>query len=107
MADSPDDRAQEPSPYRWVILAIAIVAYGASQFSRQNYTGVQKFIASDLHLDRGTLGVLASAFFYAYALAQMPWGIASDRFSSRAVIGLGILLTAATMSGFAMGETTT
>jgi MFS family permease len=95
---------QQPSPYRWVILAIAIVAYGTSQFSRQNYTGVQKFIAGDLHLDRGTLGLMGSAFFYAYALAQMPWGIASDRIGSRGIIGLGILLTAVTTSGFATGN---
>ena len=50
--------------------------------------------------------MMGSAFFYAYALAQMPWGIASDRLGSRAVIGTGIFLTAATMSGFAMGQST-
>ena len=87
--------------YRWIILAVGILAYGTSQFSRQNYTGVQKFIAEDLSLDRGTLGLMGSAFFYAYALFQMPWGIASDRFGSRAIIVAGILLTAATMAGFA------
>jgi MFS family permease len=101
-----DDQAQPPSPYRWVILAIGILAYGTSQFARQNYTGVQKFIAGDLHIDRGTLGLMGSAFFYAYALAQMPWGIASDRLGSRGIIGLGILLTAATTSGFATGDST-
>src|SRR5262245_58946525 len=106
MSDTPDARNQNPYPYRWVILAVGILAYGASQFSRQNYAGVQKFIADDMQLDRGTLGVMGSAFFYAYALCQMPWGIASDRLGSRAVIGSGILLTAATMSGFAMGEST-
>jgi MFS family permease len=87
--------------YRWIILAVGILAYGTSQFSRQNYTGVQKFIAEDLSLDRGTLGLMGSAFFYSYALFQMPWGIASDRFGSRAIIVAGILLTAATMAGFA------
>jgi len=106
MSDTPDARNQNPYPYRWVILAVGILAYGTSQFSRQNYAGVQKFIAGDLGLDRGTLGVMGSAFFYAYAVAQMPWGIASDRLGSRAVIGTGIFLTAATMSGFAMGQST-
>jgi MFS transporter, OPA family, sugar phosphate sensor protein UhpC len=94
------------SKYRWVILGIGILAYGTSQFSRQNYAGVQKFIAADLGLDRGALGLMGSAFFYSYALFQMPSGVASDRFGSRWVIGLGILLTAATMSAFALGETT-
>ena len=98
--------AKTSSPYRWIILGIGILAYGTSQFSRQNYTGVQKFIAADLSLDRGELGLLASAFFYSYALFQMPSGLAADRLGSRWVIGLGILFTALTMSAFATGETT-
>lgn len=106
MPPTADARPQGALQYRWVILAVGIVAYGTSQFSRQNYAGVQKFIAADLGLDRGALGLMGSAFFYSYALFQMPWGVASDRFGSRAVIGFGILLTAATMSGFAMGDTT-
>jgi MFS family permease len=87
-----------------VILACGILAYAISQFVRQNYTGVQKFIAADFHLDKGALGLLASAFFYAYALFQMPWGIASDRFGSRGVTSLGILLSAGAMVGFATSQ---
>lgn len=106
MPPTSDARPQGALQYRWVILVAGILAYATSQFSRQNYTGVQKFIAADLGLDRGELGLLGSAFFYAYALFQMPWGLASDRVGSRAVIGVGILLTAGTMVGFALGETT-
>ncbi len=90
--------------YRWVILAFGILAYATSQFVRQNYTGVQKFIAADFHLDKGALGLLGSAFFYSYALFQMPWGIASDRFGSRGVTALGILLSAGAMAGFATSQ---
>jgi MFS family permease len=91
--------------YRWVILVVAMFAYATSQFSRQNYSGVQKFIAQDLALDKAALGLLGSVFFYTYALCQMPWGIASDRFGSRWMTALGILLTAAAMAGFATGQT--
>jgi MFS family permease len=91
--------------YRWAILFFGILAYGTSQFARQNFAGIQKFIAADLHLDKGALGLLASVFFYAYAIFQIPWGIAADRFGSRAVIGVGILLTAGAMVGFATGRT--
>ena len=44
---------------------------------------------------------MGSVFLYAYALAQMPWGVASDRWGSRKAIGLGVLLTAVTLWGFA------
>jgi MFS transporter, OPA family, sugar phosphate sensor protein UhpC len=104
MAEETETQRSAALPYRWVILSVAIVAYGASQFARQNHAGIQKFIADDLQLDRGAIGLLGSAFFYSYAIFQMPWGIASDRVGSRAVIGVGILLTALTMVGFASGE---
>jgi len=91
--------------YRWAILFFGILAYGTSQFARQNFNGIQKYIAADLSLDRGELGRLASLFFWSYAIFQMPWGIASDRFGSRTIVGLGILLTAVTMAGFAAGQT--
>ena len=91
--------------YRWAVLFFGILAYGTSQFARQNFAGIQKFIAADLHLDKGAMGLLASVFFYTYAVFQMPWGIAADRFGSRQIVGMGILLTAGTMIGFATGRT--
>ena len=105
MLNRPAPRDHDPLSYRWVILAFAIVAYGTSHFSRLNFVGIQRFVADDFSLDRGAIGLLGSAFFYSYALFQMPWGIASDRFGSRLVIGLGVLLTAGTTVGFATGQT--
>ena len=101
-----DTRLQSGSvaSYRWVILAFGILAYSTSQFARQNYGGVQKFIAADFNLDRAALGLLGSVFFYAYALFQMPWGIASDRFGNRGVTALGLALIATTMVGFATSQ---
>src|SRR5262245_60128440 len=91
--------------YRWVILVFGILAYATTLFARQNYSGVQKFIAEDVHLDKGALGLLGSVFFYSYALFQMPWGIASDKWGSRIITALGILLTAGAIMGFATGRT--
>jgi sugar phosphate permease len=93
-----------PVAYRWVILLFGILAYATSHFARQNYTGIQRFMQADFALDRGALGLLGAAFFYAYALCQMPWGIAADRFGSRLAATVGILLTAATMVGFASSQ---
>jgi sugar phosphate permease len=92
------------SSYRWVILLFGILAYATSHFSRQNYTGIQKFIQADFQLDRAAIGVLGASFFYAYAIFQMPWGIAADKFGSRTMATLGMLLTAAAMVGFATSQ---
>jgi MFS transporter, OPA family, sugar phosphate sensor protein UhpC len=90
--------------YRWIILVVGILAYATSQFSRQNYAGIQKFMADELVLDKGALGLLGSVFFYSYALFQMPWGLATDRWGARWVVGLGIVLTAVATWGFSIGH---
>src|SRR5213596_1632733 len=87
--------------YRWIILIFGMLAYTTSYFARTNYTGIAKFVSADLGLDKASLGVMGSVFLYAYALAQMPWGFASDRWGSRKAIGLGVFLTAITLWGFA------
>jgi sugar phosphate permease len=92
------------SSYRWVILGFGILGYAATLFARQNYSGIQKFIAADLHLDKALLGLLGSVFFYSYALFQMPWGVASDKWGSRSNTGIGVLLVAGTMVGFATSQ---
>jgi MFS family permease len=95
----------EPSAYRWVVLVFGILGYAATLFARQNYSGVQKFIAVDVHLDKASLGLLGAVFFYAYAIFQMPWGVASDRWGSRSITTIGVILVAATTAGFATGRT--
>jgi len=60
--------------YRWVILIFGMLAL--PQLLRPvNYTGIAKFVSADLGLDKSMLGAMGSVFFYAYALAQMPWGV--------------------------------
>src|SRR5215467_11760599 len=86
--------------YRWVILVVGMLAYTTSFFARTSYTGVAKFIASDLHLSKSDLGMMGSVFFYAYALSQMPWGVASDKFGSRKAVTIAVFATALTLWGF-------
>ena len=77
-----------------------MLAYTTSFFARSNYTGIAKFVSADLGLDKASLGVMGAVFFYSYALAQMPWGVASDKWGNRKAVGTGILVMAATLWGF-------
>src|SRR2546426_11486883 len=90
-----------PMAYRWIILVFGMLAYTTSYFARSNYTGIAKFVSADFGLDKGAIGLLGSVFLYSYALSQLPWGIASDRWGSRKAVGVGVLLTGATLWGFA------
>src|SRR5262245_5401252 len=86
--------------YRWVVLVVGMAAYTTSFFARTSYTGIAKFIANDLSLDKAELGLMGSVFFYAYALSQLPWGASSDRWGSRKAVTIGVFATALTLWGF-------
>jgi sugar phosphate permease len=103
---SPGEEVSDTIPahlvaYRWVILIFGMLAYTTSYFARSNYTGIAKFVSTDFGLDKGALGLLGSSFLYSYALAQLPWGVASDRWGSRRSVGIGVFLTGLTLWGFA------
>src|SRR5207253_3164302 len=90
--------------YRWIILGCCILAYATSHLTRWSYTGLATYFSKDLHLDKAALGLLGAAFFYPYALAQVPWGRLADRFGGRYVIALGVLAVAGLLAGFATAD---
>ena len=90
--------------YRWVILGCCVLAYASSYLVRWSYTGLASFISVDLHLDKAALGLMGSAFFYPYALAQVPWGTLTDRIGGRRVISWGVLLSAGGLALFATSQ---
>src|SRR5262249_56736960 len=48
-------------------------------------------IMSELQLSYTRAGLLASAFFYAYVIMQIPSGLLGDRFGRRRILLLGLL----------------
>src|SRR6266704_759797 len=89
-----------PMAYRWIILIFGMLAYTTSYFARSNFQGIAKFVSADFGLDKGAIGLLGSVFLYSYALSQLPWGVASDRWGSRRAVGIGVFLTGGTLWGF-------
>jgi predicted MFS family arabinose efflux permease len=82
-------------------LAVLAAAYVLSQFFRTALAVVAPEIAADLGLDPARLGALSSAWFWAFAAAQIPIGVALDRWGPRRTVsllfgmgGLGCLLFA-------------
>lgn len=93
--------------YRWVILLACMLVYCTSQLVRWNYASITKYLMTDLNIGKPELGLLGSAFFYTYALAQIPWGTATDMFGGRRVIPVGITILAFFLMGFAFSATFT
>lgn len=58
-------------------------AYGISQFLRNSIGVIAPNLADELHLSAADIGLLSSLFFFAFAAAQIPLGIALDRYGPR------------------------
>lgn len=52
-------------------------------------------IQRDLHLSNGQYGLLFSAFFWVYALIQIPVGALAERFGAHRVLAVGLVVWAA------------
>ncbi len=68
---------------RWWIATLLFLAGLINYFDRTIVSVALPAIASDLHLGPARMGVLLSAFFWSYALMQIPIGWLSDRFNLR------------------------
>ncbi|MGV3634769.1 MAG: MFS transporter [Pseudorhodoplanes sp.] len=67
-----------------VVLVMALGGvYIVSQFLRNSVGVIAPNLASELDLSAGEVGLLASVFFFAFAAAQIPLGIALDRYGPR------------------------
>jgi sugar phosphate permease len=87
--------------YRWVVLLACTLVYCTSQLVRWNYASITKYLMTDLHMGMPEIGLMGSAFFYAYSIAQIPWGLATDWWGGRKVIPAGVVVMALFLAGFA------
>jgi len=72
----------------WILL---IFAWAANFVIRIGFSALLPSIIDELQLSYTKAGLLASAFFYAYVLMQIPAGLLGDRFGRRRILILGLL----------------
>ncbi len=80
----------------------ALLAYTMSSYA---YAPILPLIKSDLQLSYTGAGMIASAYFIGYAIAQIPWGLAVDRHGGRRVIAASVF--GAGVSTYLFGLSTT
>jgi MFS family permease len=68
---------------RWGLAALLFLAGLINYFDRTIISVAMPVIAADLHLGPARMGILLSAFFWSYALMQIPIGWLSDRYNLR------------------------
>ncbi len=77
---------------RVVAVTLLVVAGCVNYLDRSAVAVGNPEIRQDLHLSFAQMGLLLSAFAWAYGLAQIPAGMAVDRFGPRKALGVGLVL---------------
>jgi MFS family permease len=92
-------------PFRpFLIFAILSALYSLSMFYRVSNAVIAPNLIQDLGLDAETLGILGGAFFYSFALLQIPMGPLLDRIGPRVVVTSSTLIGALGAFLFAFGN---
>jgi MFS family permease len=92
---------------RWVIVGLLFVASLINYFDRATIAFALPLISKDLELGPEAKGVLLSAFFWSYALMQIPMGVLADRVNLRWLYAAAFTLWSISqgLMGFAYGLT--
>ncbi|HTR06521.1 MAG TPA: MFS transporter [Paraburkholderia sp.] len=75
-----------------IAIAFLTIAGIVNYLDRSTLSIANHSVAQELHLSSSEMGLLLSAFSLAYAFAQLPVGALLDRFGSRVMLGLGMLV---------------
>jgi MFS family permease len=77
---------------RLVAVSLLIIAGCVNYLDRSAVAVGNPEIRHDLHLSFGQMGLLLSSFAWAYGLAQIPAGLAIDRFGAKRALGVGLVV---------------
>jgi sugar phosphate permease len=96
----PEAEQARSSHGRWYILGLICLMYLITYLDRVNISTAAPAISEEFGFDKITMGIIFSAFGWAYASFQVPGGWLSDRFGARPVLATIVaywsVMTAAT-----------
>jgi sugar phosphate permease len=83
-----DSGRQARGKRRWYVLFLISLMYLITYLDRVNISTVAPVISKEFGFDKVTMGVIFSAFAWAYAAFQVPGGWLGDRFGPRRVLAV-------------------
>lgn len=75
---------------KWLIIALCFLANAINYIDRANLAVAAPHIRAELALDPATMGIIMSAFFWTYALCQMPSGWFIDKVGVRVSLAFAV-----------------
>ena len=76
------------SHVRWVVLVLLCLMYLITYLDRVSMANTAPIISKEYGFNKVTMGIIFSAFIWAYALFQVPGGWLGDRFCPRKVLSV-------------------
>lgn len=81
-----DSTESTTSRVRWTVLFLLCLMYLITYLDRVSLANTAPMISQEFGFSKATMGVIFSAFVWAYALFQVPGGWLGDRFGPRKVL---------------------
>lgn len=89
---------------RWIIFTMACLLFVLSQFYRASVAIISTDLITDVGLDTKGLSLVSAAFFYAFAIMQIPIGLYLDSIGPRITMTFLTLVALIGALTFAWGE---
>ncbi len=86
---------RKPASYRWLVFSILALGYVLVYFHRLSPGVMALELMDAFHVSGAVVGLLASAYFYPYAIMQLPAGLLSDSLGPRKSVTIFLLIAAA------------
>lgn len=98
-------QSERRTKVRWVIAGLMWAAIAINYIDRTVLSAAAPHIQSQFHLSPVEMGIVMSAFFWSYALLQLPAGMLADRFGQKIVLGGAVMWwsLATAVTGLATG----
>lgn len=80
--------AERPTTVRWRIFLILLLLSAINYIDRASLSVALPLISSEFEMTPALEGLMLSAFFWSYALMQIPGGMLLDRFQVRNIVGV-------------------
>jgi sugar phosphate permease len=77
---------------QWIALTFLTLAGIVNYLDRSTLSIANHSVSQELGLSASQMGLLLSAFSFAYAFSQLPIGVMLDRFGARIMLGLGMFV---------------
>ncbi|NCC95587.1 MAG: MFS transporter [Synergistales bacterium] len=99
------DEIKSANRYRWAVWGSMVLAYMVVFFHRLAAGVVRADITEAFNLTPSAFGSMASAYFYAYMVMQIPVGMMADSLGARMTVSIGMLLAGTGSIVFGMAPT--